>query len=136
MVELGVWKGGSLRMWRDFFSNAQIHGIDVVPEQMFSEERIKTYWHIPQYPQDLRKILERIGPEVDLFIDDGDHHPDSQINTCLAVMPLLGKNALYVIEDVGHTEIVERLGEYKAEVVGFSRAKYRDDHLVVVRHNG
>src|SRR5260221_5176203 len=36
-------KGASLKMWRDFFPNAQIFGADIQPDTLFEEERIKTY---------------------------------------------------------------------------------------------
>jgi hypothetical protein len=35
--------GASLRMWKDYFPNAQIFGADIDSKVMFSEERIFTY---------------------------------------------------------------------------------------------
>jgi hypothetical protein len=35
--------GASLRAWRDFFRNGSVHGIDVQPDCLFSEERITTH---------------------------------------------------------------------------------------------
>ena len=35
--------GGSLRVWRDFFPNAQVYGVDIAKDCMFKEERIKTF---------------------------------------------------------------------------------------------
>jgi hypothetical protein len=32
MLEIGVWKGASLRMWADYFPNGRIHGLDHRPE--------------------------------------------------------------------------------------------------------
>ncbi len=36
--------GASLRVWRDYFPNAQIYGADIDTEILFSEERIQTYY--------------------------------------------------------------------------------------------
>jgi hypothetical protein len=35
--------GASLRVWRDFFPNAQVIGIDIDEKTMFKDERINTY---------------------------------------------------------------------------------------------
>ncbi len=35
--------GALLRMWKDYFPNAQIFGADIGSKVMFSEERIFTY---------------------------------------------------------------------------------------------
>ena len=35
--------GASLRAWRDFFPNGEMHGMDVQPDCMFSEWRIATH---------------------------------------------------------------------------------------------
>src|SRR3972149_8272692 len=35
--------GASLLMWRDFFPNAQIYGVDRDPSTIFQAERIKTF---------------------------------------------------------------------------------------------
>ena len=36
--------GGSLRVWRDYFKNAQIYGADIDKDILFQEDRIKTYY--------------------------------------------------------------------------------------------
>src|SRR3954462_6194741 len=41
MVEIGVQTDSSVRMWRDYFPNAEIIGIDIDPEcQRFESDRI------------------------------------------------------------------------------------------------
>src|SRR6185369_15852500 len=60
--------GASLRMWRDYFPNAAIVGIDIVPSVCFRDVRIVTGI--------------RIIPEIyDLIVDDGSHEPEDQIDT-------------------------------------------------------
>jgi hypothetical protein len=46
MIEIGVFNGGSLRMWRDYFGpQATIVGVDINPEcKQFSEPGIDCYW--------------------------------------------------------------------------------------------
>jgi hypothetical protein len=48
-------------------------------------------------------------------------------------MSLLKKDVIYIIEDVGHPEIVERLTEFDCNIPSFKRVR-RDDRLIVIRN--
>jgi 23S rRNA U2552 (ribose-2'-O)-methylase RlmE/FtsJ len=134
VLELGVWCGASLRMWRDFFPNAQIYGIDVLQEcKLVKGERIKVFVGDSRDERFVKNIiLNAIGTDVDLFVDDGSHWPNYQALTCKIFKPLLPK-ALYLIEDVRYPDkLREKLPEYKIEELPLVK-KYRDDGLVIVR---
>jgi hypothetical protein len=73
----GYQPGASLRMWRDFFPNAAIHGIDIDPEVLMHDERIETFLVSQINPHQLAAFGKEHGP-FDLIIDDGDHHPGPQ----------------------------------------------------------
>lgn len=146
VVEIGIGKlaprytlGASLYMWREYFPNAQIFGLDNDPDMMFIDDRITTY--LCDQTSIERLILATtaisIGQSIDLFIDDGLHTPESQIFTCRTVMPFLDRSAVYAIEDAAHaSQIVKALPEYDCKVLRRSRIKYQDDRLVIVRHRG
>ena len=36
--------GAGLFMWRDFFPNAQVYGADIVPDSIFTDDRLTTYY--------------------------------------------------------------------------------------------
>lgn len=127
-------RGASLYMWRDFFPNAQIYGADVLPEAMFTDERITTYVCDQANKDDLARLINITGTDVDLFIDDGSHRPSDQVFTCQNLMPLFQKNTIYVIEDVRFPQlVVSGLREYNCYIPDLSR-KYHDDRLVLVRN--
>ena len=139
VLEVGIGKmaplfmrGASLYMWRDWFTQAQIYGADIDPTLIFDDDRISTFLCDQTKEEDLKRVIAQTGSDIDLFIDDGSHLPEHQIFTCLTVMPLLD-NPIYVIEDVGHREIVEKLGDYDCKILKLSRRKYNDDCMVVVR---
>lgn len=127
--------GASLYMWREYFPNAQICGIDILADLIFEDERIMTYLCDQTDKDSMHKLISIVGSDIDLFIDDGNHTPESQVATCLTVMPLLDKNVTYVIEDVGVREIVNQLGLYDVEIMRPPHKSYNDDHMVVVRHH-
>lgn len=91
--------GGSLRVWRDYFPNALIHGIDIEEDCRIEEDRISTFI----FPSmNLNKCKEHIFDfKYDIIIDDGDHSAISQLITFKNLAPLLKKGGMYFIEDIG-----------------------------------
>src|SRR4051812_49072919 len=43
VLEVGIGKGRSVRMWEQFFPNAAIYGIDIQPDYLVNAGRIKSY---------------------------------------------------------------------------------------------
>ncbi len=75
ILEIGIFGGSSLRMWRDYFHNATIYGIDINPNSMFEEERIRTFVQDQGDEKSLLEFVEQHGP-FDIVIDDGSHYTD------------------------------------------------------------
>jgi hypothetical protein len=74
LLELGVLRGGSLRMWRDYFTDDLIVGLDINPVTLPEAHRIRIY----QGRQEDVALLDRIGQECapdgfDIIIDDASH---------------------------------------------------------------
>jgi SAM-dependent methyltransferase len=75
LLELGIKQGGSLLMWRDYFGEGFIVGLDIEPfEVADSWERIRTY----QGPQQDTDLLDHVASEsapegFDIVIDDCAH---------------------------------------------------------------
>jgi hypothetical protein len=106
VLELGVYRGASLKMWRDFFPNAMIFGIDndPAPSAVAGEARIKTF-NIDGYNPDLLiPVLREIGP-IDLFVDDALHTAERQLPTFERVFPHLAPGGIYAIEETRSGEM-------------------------------
>lgn len=99
-LEIGVFRGKSLRMWKEVFPNARIYGIDNNPKYLFEEERITCFLADQSRKDDLIKVASRIGGNIDRIIDDGSHHVEDQILSARTLVPFLSEDGLYVIEDV------------------------------------
>src|SRR4051812_46832121 len=82
LLEIGVFQGGSLQMWKNYFgSKAKIFGIDVDPRcKQLEEEDIKIFIGSQSNRSFLRQVKEQIPP-VDILIDDGGHTMTQQIVT-------------------------------------------------------
>jgi len=126
--------GASLFMWRDFFPNATIHGIDINPKTMFVSSRIQTFVCDQTKADSLRTLIMVIGSDIDLVIDDGCHGHAEQVFTCQTLMPLLKKDVIYVIEDVNRPEyLVNGLSGYETYIPRMKR-RYHEDRLLVVKN--
>lgn len=128
-------RGASLLMWRDFFPNAQIYGVDKQPDTMFKDKRIKTFVYDERREEDLKNLIKKTGSDIDLFIDDGSHRKNDQIFMCKTIMPLLKKDVIYIIEDAQDIDsIIYQLGKkYHYEVPKLYKNKWLDK-LIIIKH--
>lgn len=101
--------GASLFMWRDFFPNAIIFGVDRDPETIFADDRIKTFLCDETKKEELEQLIQKTGSDIDLFIDDGSHWSSVQYFVCRTLMPLLKKDVIYIIEDIKSPKTLYRL---------------------------
>lgn len=95
ILEIGCFKGASLRMWRDYYPNAELHTLDLFVEN--------------HPPTDIRGLITHCGNQCDfmlleqlrkynfdVIIDDGSHNSRDQMITFFGLMH---KNCHYYIED-------------------------------------
>lgn len=99
----GYKPGASLRMWRDYFPNAMIFGID---KEEFPPMGASDALNIRQCDQSSEEQLTGIipwlaaGGKFDLIVDDGSHKPEDQFLTFRILSRLLDSRGLYIIEDL------------------------------------
>jgi len=91
--------GQSLRMWKTYFPNSRVFGIDIQDKRHHEEDRIKTFRGSQVDEEFLRKVAAEIGP-IDIIIDDGSHHNDHVITTFRLLFPLMSPDGIYVVEDL------------------------------------
>ena len=101
MLEIGVWGGGSLQLWEEYFSKAYIHGVDINCDSYEgSSERFTLHKFDQSNPNDLKKIVETV-PKCKFIIDDGSHHPYHQFITFIELFEnLLEPGGVYIVEDI------------------------------------
>ena len=110
MIEIGVFNGGSLRMWRDYFGpQARIVGVDIYPEcQQFAEPGIDIVIGDQADRGFLRELSGRY-PDLALLVDDGGHWMHQQIATFEELYPRLRSDGVYLCEDT-HTSYMPMFG--------------------------
>jgi hypothetical protein len=110
MIEIGVFNGGSLRMWRDYFGpQATIVGVDVNPEcKQFAEPGIDIVIGDQADRAFLRSLCDRY-PGLAILVDDGGHRMHQQIATFEETYPRLRSDGIYLCEDT-HTSYMPVFG--------------------------
>jgi hypothetical protein len=102
-LEIGVSKGGSLRMWRKFLGeDATIFGVDIngdcsVFDGKYAQVRIGSQ----DDPAFMTGVVEEMGG-LDVVLDDGSHVASHQRASFDILFGRLSEGGLYVIEDL-HT---------------------------------
>jgi hypothetical protein len=101
LIEIGVFNGTSLKMWKSFFPRATIVGIDINPAcTRHAEERVVIKIGSQEDPELLAKISARYPPTI--IIDDGSHVAHHIIYTFERLYPSLLPGGFYVVEDLAY----------------------------------
>lgn len=103
LIEIGVFHGGSLQMWKDYFGpEARIVGVDYDPRCLaLADEHVQVIIGDQDDRTFLRALRQEIGT-VDIVIDDGGHRMSQQIGTFDELWPAVAEGGVYLIEDL-HT---------------------------------
>lgn len=91
-------QGASLRVWKEWFQNGEVWGMDIAEDCMFEEDRIHT---LLCDSTDKQKVDELLGDKKFwIIIDDGCHNVDYQIQTFQNLWDRVKDGGIYVIEDI------------------------------------
>jgi SAM-dependent methyltransferase len=104
LLELGVGKGGSLLLWRDYFEKGMIIGLDINPVHIEDPTgRIHVYQGYQQDTHLLDRIARKEAPEgFDVIIDDCSHIGElTRISFWHLFENHLKPGGIYAIEDWG-----------------------------------
>ena len=115
MLELGVFDGESVRMWRDYFQHAKIVGVDI-DERCLGEqgERIE----IVIGDLSLEETLDSLKPYApDIIIDDASHIWSHQIKSLYTLFPVLPHGGIFILEDLETSFPIFRYGNFDDSVI-------------------
>jgi hypothetical protein len=99
MMEIGVLGGSSLKVWKTWFSQATIVGVDIDPAcARFAEGRVVIEIGSQEDPGFLARISAAYPPSI--IIDDGSHRADHIVYTFERLFPALEPGGIYIVEDV------------------------------------
>lgn len=101
-LEIGVDRGGSMKMWQEFFPYLFIYGVDIDIED--SGLRFKIFRADQSKKDDIESLVAKIKEKehkVWAVNDDGSHVPEHQILTFNILFDkILEPGGTYIIEDI------------------------------------
>lgn len=125
LVEIGVGGGESVKTWLEYFTKAQIFGVDIVKDT--------NPWNTPGAETNLRYTFNQgdqscktflacwiadNGADWNVVVDDGSHQITDIITTFNALWPHVLKGGFYVVEDLSseHRPWVKAVYEDRKDV--------------------
>jgi Methyltransferase domain len=121
IVEVGVGDGGSILMWKKYFRDARIIGVDINPNAR-DLSRFGIEIHIGDQGSDAfwETFYADVGP-IDVLLDDGGHHQEQQIVTVAHALRNLRDGGVAFVEDVNTSYLPEFGGLSPYSFVNFAK---------------
>ena len=98
-LEIGIDKTESLKLWKGYFGNVNLHGIDI-DEKEFNDTEVTLHKIDQSNSLELDKFVADVGIKFDVILDDGSHVPEHQILTINKLWNLVKPGGIYIIEDI------------------------------------
>ena len=115
VLEVGIYHGGSIKLWHDFFPNATVYGVDIMPsdhvwEGIRDKERIVVHASTDAYNHEffnthfLHKQIK-----CDFMLDDGPHTLESMKQFIKLYSQIMTDDGILIIEDVQSWDWIDTL---------------------------
>lgn len=142
ILEIGIYEGGSIRLWKEYFSNARIYGVDITTKLFNLQQLDSSNIHLMNenaYTLEFVQYLKDRNYKFDVIIDDGPHTLESMTFIAKHYPSLLTKNGILIIEDIQFISWVdtiipafpEEMQEY-LRVIDLRTVKHRYDDVLIV----
>lgn len=101
VMEIGIYGGGSLDMWRSYFGPlSHIYGVDIEAAcQAYENDHVSVLIGDQADRSFWGAVKQRLHG-LDIIIDDGGHTPEQQQTTLEEMLPFLRPGGVYLCEDV------------------------------------
>jgi hypothetical protein len=98
MLEIGLSRSGSLKLWKEYFPKCTIYGIDSLAD--LKEEGVIIFKADQSDTTDLARVSDKIPGKLKFILDDGSHVPDHQLISLNFLWDKLEDGGVYIIEDI------------------------------------
>lgn len=143
VLEVGILHGGSIKLWSDFFTNANVYGIDIldinnVGKYLKNNDKIILHTSTDAYNNDfvITQFLNK-NIKCDFMLDDGPHSLESMKQFIKLYSQIMTDDGILIIEDVQSwdwidilkNEVPENLKQF-IKVYDLRQNKNRYDDIV------
>lgn len=120
LLEIGICnKGRSIQLWRDYFYNADIYGVDtndisvITNKYALNDKSIKLFTNTDVYSYEFitREFIEK-NIKFDILIDNGSKSLISQISFLVKYIGLMAENGILIIKKVLSADYIQILSSF------------------------
>ena len=115
VLEVGIYKGGSIKLWSDYFVNATVYGVDImhiddVWDGIKNKNNIILHTSVDAYNDEFfyDNLLNK-NIKFDFMIDDGPHNLPSFKQFIKLYSQLLTDDGILIIEDIPDWNFIDIL---------------------------
>jgi hypothetical protein len=115
VLEVGIYSGGSIKLWNEFFTNATVYGLDIrnineIWDGVKNNEKIVLYTSTDAYNEDFfKKHFLDNNVKCDFMLDDGPHSLESMIQFIRLYSQIMTDDGILIIEDVQSIDWIDAL---------------------------
>ena len=143
VLEIGIYRGGSIKLWSDFFINANVYGLDIIDidniwEGIKNNDKIVLHTSSDAYDDNffITHFLNK-NVKFDFMLDDGPHSLESMQKFIKLYSQIMMDDGILIIEDVQSwdwidilkNEVPENLKQF-IKVYDLRKNKNRYDDIV------
>ena len=130
LLEIGVMKGASMKLWEAYFPQARIFGLDINPDcAQYATDRTRIFIGDQTDRDFLRSVVAEVGGPLDVVIDDGGHMMSQHLVSLEELLPHIAPGGIYAIEDLHTAYRAEYEGGYRREDSTIEFLKGLVDHV-------
>jgi hypothetical protein len=120
VLEVGIYMGGSIQLWSDFFTNATVYGLDIIDinhvliwDKIKNNEKIILHTSTDAYNVDFftNEFLNK-NIKFDFMLDDGPHSLESMIKFIELYSQIMTDDGILIIEDIQSHDWINMLKEH------------------------
>lgn len=137
ILEIGVFGGGSLAMWKDYFGEGStVVGLDINPDcKQHEADGISVFIGSQDDPTVINKILLN-HQLIDIVLDDGSHIMNHQIASFDLLYEKISDHGVYMVEDTHTCYWPEYGGGLKKTDTFMEFVKNKADEINAVHSRG
>lgn len=114
VLEIGIYLGGSIKMWNEFFPNAQVYGLDIMGiheiwDGLKDQPNITLYTSVDAYNEQFFDHVFSKNVKFDFMLDDGPHTLESMKQFIKLYSQIIAEDGILIIEDVQSWDWIEIL---------------------------
>jgi hypothetical protein len=104
--DFGEKNGGSVKLWRDYFPNATIYSLDILPierviYELLNDDRVVIHAGTDAYDETVfNKLFLQKNMKFDFMLDDGPHTLESMVQIIKLYSQSMVDDGILIVEDV------------------------------------